>query len=102
MFNYSPHKLEYTLKDIYKTDSYTVDLHIRIKNTDLNEILHINYMFFKVYKNNKKFRKPLILLGFRKLSGGDSRDRTGDLLNAIQWKSVAALRVFGSKGVTGV
>ena len=41
---------------------------------------------FQEIKIKEKFRKPLISLGFRNFYGGDKRDRTADLLNAIQVK----------------
>ena len=48
-------------------------------------------------KNNKKYRKTLVLSGFTVLFGGDNRDRTGDLLNAIQALSqLSYTPIFGS------
>jgi hypothetical protein len=47
----------------------------------------------------KKYRKTMILSGFTVLFGGDKRDRTADLLNAIQLKSVENTSFFGYSAV---
>ena len=65
-------------------------------------VIEENCSKFQKIKIQKKFREPLILLGSRNFFGGDSRDRTGDLLNAMQCKIVANTSFFGSRGVTGV
>ena len=49
----------------------------------------------------KKYRKTAILSDSTVLFGGDKRDRTADLLNAIQQKSVDITSFFGCLGVTG-
>ena len=65
-------------------------------------VIEENYSKFQKIKTKEKFQEPLILLDSRNFFGGDKRDRTADLLNAIQAKSVANTSFFGSKGVTGV
>jgi hypothetical protein len=52
--------------------------------------------FLKILENkyNKKYRKTLDLSGFTVLFGGDKRDRTADLLSAIQSKSVGNTSFF--------
>ena len=54
-----------------------------------------NYSKLEKIIEIKKFRKTLISSGFTELFGGDKRDRTADLLNAIQRKVVVAVRFFG-------
>ena len=65
-----------------------------------------NYSKFKKRKIIKKYRKTLILSGFAVFFGGDNRDRTGDLLNAIQCKILRGSKDFwlsgGHAGVTGI
>ena len=63
-------------------------------------VIEENCSKFQKIKIQKKFREPLILLGSRNFFGGDNRDRTGDLLNAIQRKVVVAQRFFGLLVVT--
>ena len=62
-------------------------------------VVEENYSKFQEIKIKEKFRKPLISLGFRNISGGDNRDRTGDLLNAIQTKNVGITRVLALPAV---
>ena len=58
--------------------------------------------FLKILENNNKEKVPrsLDFTGFSELFGGDNRDRTGDLLNAIQRETLAAVRFFGVLVVT--
>ena len=50
----------------------------------------------KILENNNKEKVPrsLDFTGFSELFGGDKRDRTADLLNAIQREILVALRFF--------
>ena len=65
-----------------------------------------NFSKFKKRKIIKKYRKTLVLSGFTVLFGGDKRDRTADLLNAIQCKTLRASKGFwlsgGHAGVTEI
>ena len=52
----------------------------------------------------RKVRKSLenrSFQGFLSPIGGDKRDRTADLLNAIQGETIGNTGVFGNKGVIG-
>ena len=58
--------------------------------------------FHKILEDNRKRKVPgtLDFTRFSELFGGDNRDRTGDLLNAIQRKVVAVQRFLGYLVVT--
>ena len=53
--------------------------------------------FHKILEDNHKRKVPgtLDFTRFSELFGGDKRDRTADLLNAIQCKNVANTGFFG-------
>ena len=57
--------------------------------------------FLKILENNNKRKVPrsLDFTGFSELFGGDNRDRTGDLLNAIQRKDGLNTSFFGCLAV---
>ena len=51
-------------------------------------VIEENYSKFPKIKIIKKYRKTMILSGFTVPFGGDKRDRTADLLNAIHCQVV--------------
>ena len=59
-----------------------------------------NYSKLLRIKRKKKFLKPTKFGKFQELFGGDKRDRTADLLNAIQEKVVLPQRLFALMVVT--
>ena len=65
-------------------------------------VIEENFSKFLGTEIIKKYRKTLVLSGFTVFFGGDNRDRTGDLLNAIQNENGLNTSFFSYKGVTGV